>query len=144
MRPQSTILLVEDNAAVTAALCEVLSFYGYRLLTAGSIHEADKALLCLGTAQVHLVISDIHLTRNPDVCEGYAFYQRWTLTHPSLPFILISAFPSSRDLPAVRAQAVRFLEKPFEIEDLLHCVQDAIGAAIISHDKCPQGQTLGL
>jgi DNA-binding NtrC family response regulator len=127
MPPQSIILIVEDDAAVTAALYEVLSFHGFRIITADSVEAAERALQCLGAAQVHLVISDIHLTRNPDACEGYALYQRWTYSHPGLPFILISAFPSSRDLPAIHAQAVRFLEKPFAIQALLQCVEEAMG-----------------
>ena len=36
MSPQSIILIVEDDAAVTAALYEVLSFHGYRIITAAS------------------------------------------------------------------------------------------------------------
>src|SRR5262245_63373834 len=127
MIPRANILIIEDDAAVTAALDEVLSYHGYFIFTAGSVEEADRALQRLGAAQVHLVISDIHLTHNPDACEGYTLYQRWSSSHPDLPFILMSAFPNSRDLPAVRAQSVRFLEKPFAIEDLLQCIAEAIG-----------------
>jgi hypothetical protein len=43
-----------------------------------------------------------------------------------VPFILISAYPGSRDLPDIQARAVCFLEKPFEIEVLLQCIQDTL------------------
>jgi DNA-binding NtrC family response regulator len=135
MAPHSNIIIIEDDAAVTAALYELLSYHGYGIITADSVEGAERALQCLGAAQVQLIISDIHLTHNPNACEGYALYQRWTSSHPSLPFILISAFPDSRDLPDVRTRAVRFLEKPFAIEDLLQCIEEAIdgGAAAMTH-----------
>ena len=139
MPPQSIILVVEDDAAVTAALYEVLSFHGYRIITAASAQEAERALQRLGVAQIHLVISDIHLTRNTQACEGYALYQRWRHLYPALPFMLISAYPNSRDLPAIRAQTVPFLEKPFAIDALLQCVREATGQAI--DDECQQPQT---
>jgi DNA-binding NtrC family response regulator len=139
---QSKILIVEDDATVTAALYEILSYYGFRIITANSVQEAESALQCLGTAQIHLVISDIHLTHNPDICEGYALYQRWTSSHPGLPFILISGFPNSRDLPAVRAQEVRFLEKPFAMEDLLQCIEEAMGRGNSCGDTCQQSSAM--
>jgi DNA-binding NtrC family response regulator len=130
MAPQFTILIIEDDAGVTALIYEVLSCNGYRVITVDSIQEAERALQRFGPAEIHLVISDIHLTPNYDGWEGYALYQRWAVAHPGLPFILISASPQSRELPAVRAQAVRFLEKPFAIHALLHCVQEAIERAL--------------
>jgi hypothetical protein len=39
-------------------------------------------------------------------CEGYALHEHWTRTHPELSFMLMSAYPSSHDLPTVRDQAV--------------------------------------
>jgi DNA-binding NtrC family response regulator len=127
MCSQITVLVVEDDVAVMAALYEILTFNGYGVITASSTDEAEMAVQRLGEAHIRLVISDIHLTRNPEACEGYALYQRWTLTHPGLPFILMSAYPNSLDLPAVRTQAVRFLAKPFEMDALLQCMEETLG-----------------
>jgi two-component system, NtrC family, response regulator len=127
MCSQSTILIVEDDVAVMAALYELLTFNSYQVITASSIHEAETAVQHAGAAGIHLVISDIHLTRKPDTCEGYLLYQRWASSHPALPFILMSAYPTSRDLPDIQSQTVRFLAKPFEMHELLQCIQETLG-----------------
>jgi DNA-binding NtrC family response regulator len=134
MRSQITLLVVEDDVAVMAALYELLTFSGYRVITACSIQEAEMVVQRLGDAGIQLVISDIHLTRNPAAHEGYSLYQRWTATHPALPFILMSAYPNSRDLPDIHTQTVRFLAKPFEIDDLLQCIEQGLGRKI-SHSN---------
>jgi DNA-binding NtrC family response regulator len=131
MCSQTTILVVEDDVAVMAALYEILTFNGYGVITASRIDEAEMAVRHLGEAHIQLVISDIHLTRNPDACEGYALYQQWTLTHPGLPFILMSAYPNSLDLPAIRTRAVRFLAKPFEMHALLQCIEETLGRKLL-------------
>ena len=141
MPTQSNILVIEDDAAVTATLYEILSFYGYRIITADSVQQAEKALQCLGATQIHLVISDVHLTSASHTYEGYKLYQRWSQTHPNLAFILISAFPGSRDLPAIADQTVAFLEKPFTLYDLLQSVKEAMGEVSIE-DACRQPQTV--
>ena len=142
MPPQFNILIVEDDAAVTAALYEVLSYHGYGIITADGVQAAERALQCFGVTQVHLVISDIHLTRSSCACEGYGLYQRWASSYPGLPFILMSAFPSSRDLPAVRARAVRLLEKPFAIEELVQCIAGTMERGVIGDNESLQPQTL--
>jgi hypothetical protein len=42
-------------------------------------------------------------------CEGYSLYEHWTRTHTGLPFTLMNTYPSSRNLPAVRASPASFL-----------------------------------
>jgi CheY-like chemotaxis protein len=42
-------------------------------------------------------------------------------------FILMSGDTSSRDLPAIRAGAVRWLTKPFSPAKVLETVRDALG-----------------
>jgi DNA-binding NtrC family response regulator len=140
MFPQATLLIVEDEPGVLAALYETLSFHGYRIITAASMPEAESAMQSLGASQIHLVIADIHLTRDPRACEGYALYARWNVAYADLPFILISARPSSQELPDIRAGAVHFLLKPFEMRSLLEAVRDTIGVVVLPgpHDQDPQ------
>jgi DNA-binding NtrC family response regulator len=137
MCSQSTLLIVDDDVAVLAALYELLTFNGYQVITASSIDEAEMVVQRLGKAGIHLVISDIHLTRNPNICEGYTLYQRWTSSHPALPFILMSAYPNSRDLPDIHTQIVRFLAKPFEIDELLQCIEEMLGRKPSHSDSPP-------
>jgi DNA-binding NtrC family response regulator len=127
MATPDTVLIVDDEASVREILHEALSTYGYRVVTAATVPEAEGALQRLGLPHVQLVIADINLTRAPQAHEGYALYQRWRARYPALRFLLISGDPANQDLPDVRAGAVRFLAKPFELDVLLAVVRQVLG-----------------
>jgi DNA-binding NtrC family response regulator len=121
-----TVLLIDDAAAMRTALAHSLTRRGYHVCTAATVPEAEALLRCLGAAAIHLVIADIHLTPEPQACEGYVLYQRWQAAHPTLSFLLISGDPSSRTLPAVQQEAVCFLPKPFGLQELLRQVHEIL------------------
>ncbi len=127
MATHGTILIVDDEWGVREVLCDALSFYGYRVITAASVQEAERALRRRGAASVNLVVADINLTSAYEAREGYGLYQRWRALDPALPFILISGDATSQALPAVRSGAVRFLYKPFGIDVFLRVVQEVLG-----------------
>jgi DNA-binding NtrC family response regulator len=126
MAPSTTILIVEDDLGVRAALAEALRLEDHPLTIVATVREAEDAWERLGSARLGLVIADIHLTGRLQGYEGYHLYERWHRRAPQLPFLLISGFPVNRDLPAVRTGAVRFLVKPFAFGDLLQAVRDEI------------------
>jgi DNA-binding NtrC family response regulator len=127
MAPHDTVLVVEDEMGVREILRETLSLYGYRVITASSVQEAEDTFQSLGVAEIHLVITDINLTPAPNAHEGYALYQRWSALYPGLRFILSSGDPSSQELPDIRSGAVRFLAKPFQIDALVELVREVLG-----------------
>jgi two-component system, response regulator FlrC len=127
MATHDTVLIVDDEAGVREILHEALSSYGYRVITAATVQEAESALQSLGVAETDLVIADINLTPAQNAHEGYALYQRWSARYPAPRFLLISGDPANQDLPDVRAGAVRFLAKPFEIDALLEVIWEILG-----------------
>jgi DNA-binding NtrC family response regulator len=127
MPTQNTVLVVDDEEGVRETLYQGLSLYGYRVITAATVQEAEKALQSLGVATIDLVITDINLTPAYNEQEGYALYQRWSGLYPTLRFILISGNPNSQELPHIRAGAVRFLAKPFGIDALVEAVREVLG-----------------
>jgi two-component system, response regulator FlrC len=127
MLTHATVLIVEDNAGVREALVEILRPEGYRVLTAATVQEAEEARQQLTPGNIDVVIANIHLTADREAREGYALWQRWTALDPQLRFILISGDPQARDLPAIRAGAVRWLTKPFSPAEVLETVRDALG-----------------
>jgi DNA-binding NtrC family response regulator len=127
MATHDTVLIVEDERGVREVLREALSFFGYRVITAATVQEAERALQSLGVAETNLVITDINLTPIHNAREGYALYQRWSALYPALRFILISGDPDNQELPDVRSGAVRFLAKPFETSGLLEVVREVLG-----------------
>ena len=120
---RSTILIIEDHDSIRELLHEVLGTYGYSVITAATVQEAEEIRQRLSPEVIGLVLSDINLSRTPDGQEGYDLFQRWTAAHPALPFVLMSAAVSSLALPAVRTGSVRFLAKPFDLDELLGILQ---------------------
>jgi DNA-binding NtrC family response regulator len=127
MAIHDTVLIVDDELGVREILREALSFYGYRVITAATVQEAERTLQSLDVAETNLVITDINLTPVYNAREGYALYQHWSTLYPALRFILISGDPDNQELPDVRSGAVRFLAKPFEISGLLEVVREVLG-----------------
>ena len=108
-------------------VAEILGLYGYGVITAASVEEAEQAKQRVGVKAIQLVIADIHLTPGPQARAGYALAQRWRAMHPVLPFILMSGDSSNQDLPDIRAGTLRFLLKPFAIDVLIRAVREVLG-----------------
>jgi CheY-like chemotaxis protein len=125
-RLQATVLVVDDEVSVRETIVEVLSLYGYRVIPASSVQEAEAVMQRQGEAGIQLVIVDVHLTPQAQARAGYTLAQRWRTTNPGLPVILISGDPSNQNLPDVRSGAMRFLPKPFRMEVLLETVRETL------------------
>jgi two-component system OmpR family response regulator len=120
---QATILVIDDDQMIRILLHDTLHLHGYHVTAVGTVQEAEGVLQQLGAAALGLVIADIQLTTNRQAREGYVLYERWSATHPTLAFLLISGDPSSQALPAIHTGAVDFLAKPFSMSELLAVVQ---------------------
>jgi DNA-binding NtrC family response regulator len=114
MANHDTVLIVEDEVGVRELLYEALRIYGYRVVTAATVQEAENALQSLGVAETDLVITDINLMPAHIAQEGYALYQRWRALYPALHFLLISGDSRNQELPDIRSGAVRF-PNPLEL-----------------------------
>lgn len=125
-RSQATVLVVDDEVSVRETIVELLSLYGYRVISAASAQEAEAVMQRLGKAGIQVVIVDVHLTPQAQARAGYVLAQRWRTTNPGLPVILISGDPTNQNLPDVLSGAMRFLPKPFRMEVLLETVREAL------------------
>lgn len=116
------ILVVDDNEAVRTLLREVLETQRYLVFVAATVQDAEAILQRYGPEGLGLVITDVHLTEEQEVLEGYRLYERWATQHAAMTFLLISGDPGSYVLPAIAAGTVSFLAKPFTIEAVLNTV----------------------
>jgi CheY-like chemotaxis protein len=123
------ILLAEDDAEMRALVSGDLRRAGY-----GVVECADGAALLRrlesgSGAQgmgVDLVVADL---RMPELT-GLEVLERLRGADPFMPFIVVTAFGSENTRrAAARLGAMAVLDKPFEIADLLHLVEGAVGAA---------------
>jgi len=107
------VLIVEDDAALSEALCDTLELEGYRILAASN---GIEALNLLGKCQIGLVISDVQMP----AMGGLQLLQNLKQNYPDLPVLLITAYSSVPGaVEAMQAGASDYLAKPFEAETLM-------------------------
>ncbi len=117
----STILLVEDDAAIALVISETLAELGHRVEAVASLGERDR---WLANQRADVMITDVIL---PD---GDALNALPSAAAHSGPVIVLSA-QNSLDT-AVRAAAegsFDYLPKPFDLDELVDCVTAAIATA---------------
>jgi DNA-binding NtrC family response regulator len=113
----TTVLLVDDEPGVRFALTEVLHDRGYRVVTAGSGHEA-LALL----DGVDVVVTDLSM---PGM-DGLELVTQIGRRAPALPVILLTAHGSENMVRLASSRgACGCLSKPFDIDEIAHVIENA-------------------
>lgn len=116
-----TILVVDDEEKIRHTLRGVLSDEGYEVLEA---EDGQAALDVLARGIPRLAIVDIWM---PEV-DGIELVQRMRAQAPELPIIVISGHGTIETaVRVIRLGAFDFLEKPFELDQLLDVVNRALG-----------------
>ena len=119
-RGSGTILVVEDEPALRQMASRVLRGRGYRVVAAGSAAEA-MAVWAEHGASIDLLFTDLVL---PDGQSGRHVAKQLAAVRPSLTIIYTSGYSSdfvSEDF--VLEQGVNFLQKPYELANLLEIIQ---------------------
>jgi CheY-like chemotaxis protein len=107
-----SILIVDDERDIVGFLHDLLESEGYRVQDA---FDGDEAIGILQRSTPHLVISDVMMPR-VDGRDLVRFID--SIPDESVPRIILM---SATEKPAADAN-VPFIEKPFDIEDLLELV----------------------
>ena len=118
-RPQSRVLLVEDNAKLVDTLVRGLREHGYRVDAAltGAAGEQQAA-----TVAYDLVILDLML---PDK-DGLEICRGLRRTGSRAPILILSALSATKDkVTGLDAGADDYLAKPFELDELLSRLRSA-------------------
>lgn len=108
-----TILVVEDDARVRAALTRMLERLRYRVLSAGDLTEAKAAFA--GAEPVHAVLSDVILPggTGPELVRGLRADQ------PALRVLFMSGYvDQALERTGVLESGAQFIAKPFTPEAL--------------------------
>ncbi len=114
------VLLVEDEEAARAGLIEILTMLGYRVDAVGSAEEAGRLP---AKPPFDLLLTDLMLpgASGSDLARGLR--ERW----PGLKVILMSGYANDEAVRrGVAAGAVRFLQKPFDMETLARELRAAL------------------
>lgn len=114
------ILVVDDEAPFVRSLVYALKKEG---LAPTGVHSCAAAL-----DQVRKSVPDLALVdlRMPEV-DGMETLARLRQAVPDLPVIMISAHGDTRAaVQAVKMGATDYLTKPFELDELLHCIRSLL------------------
>jgi DNA-binding NtrC family response regulator len=110
---QATILVVDDDAAMSSAVCEVLRQTGYLPLSAQS---GAQALEIVKRGPPDLLISDLRMTE----MTGHQLQQELQTIAPDLPVVIITAFGTVESaVESMKLGARDFITKPFSNKELL-------------------------
>ena len=124
-----TILIVEDNAVLRAAMAENLKHLNYYVLETANGREA-LTLLEARKGDVALVLSDIVMP----FMGGQALLHAVRAQGWRMPFILISGHPIEKELDALLDQGLNcWLRKPLGLERLAQTV-----ANVLHGDSCQE------
>ncbi|MEP7248547.1 MAG: ATP-binding protein [Spartobacteria bacterium] len=116
-----TVLIADDEAAVSTIMCEVLQSANYRA------HQASNGLAALTAAErlrPDLVLLDLDMPG----AVGRDIFQQFRQRFPELPIVLLSGY-SAPEMEEKAPGATGMLGKPFTPAQLLGAVHDALPAA---------------
>src|SRR6266480_362093 len=120
--PDSTkhLLLVEDEAPLRQAIAEQLGDRGYHVERAES---GEVAIARLADFAFDVIVTDLRL---PGI-DGSAVIEAAVARYPDIIAIVVTGYGTVKDaVEAIKRGASDFVNKPFQIDELLHALDSAI------------------
>lgn len=121
---RGTILVVEDEAFVREAACDILECGGYQVLRAGDAVEALAAFRRQEDS-VQLLLSDVVLPGQ----NGLALANALRAARPAVRILFISGYANSVTKYGLTTGQMAYLPKPFSAESLLGKVKEVLESA---------------
>lgn len=127
---QKTILLVDDEVNILAAMRRVLRREGYQILTANS---GKEGLAVLAEHCVDVIVSD---QRMPEM-SGVEFLRQAKTTHPDTVRMVLSGYTELQSVTdAINEGAVyKFLTKPWDDDQIRASIAEALNYKALSDDN---------
>ncbi|MGA2617678.1 MAG: sigma-54 dependent transcriptional regulator [Thermoguttaceae bacterium] len=135
MRPQETLLLVDDDRHVLSSMAEWLREQGYKTDTAGSLAEG---LAAVDRKAYDLALVDIRLADG----DGFDLLAHCRQNHPETSVIMLTGYGSVESaVEAIRQGAFDFLTKPLIDEELAMAIERALSQRkVIEENKTLKAQ----
>ena len=119
------ILVIEDESGVRHLTTKALTEHGYRVISAKNAAEA-RSLFTQERFRLDMVVSDVVL---PDGT-GVELVGEFRAVEPELPVLLCSGYTDQKSQwETIQEKGYPFLQKPFNISDLLRKVQHFVHKA---------------
>jgi two-component system nitrogen regulation response regulator NtrX len=134
---KATVLVVDDESNITAAVAQLLELEGYQVIEANCGREG---LDVLEDREVDIVLLDVKL---PDL-DGLSVLREIKKKDADLPVVMMSAYGTIETaVEATKAGAYDFLEKPLGSEKTLLAVENALRLARLSNENIELRQRAG-
>lgn len=115
------VLVIDDDQEIRELLEIALTDEGYEVKTAAGV---SSAMDLIQARQPDVILLDVRLQGQT----GENFLEAYrALPDATAPLVLLSAAPDLEQI-AVRSGTERYLAKPFDLDDLLQVVADALQA----------------
>ena len=116
------IIIVDDDPAMVAVLSEVLREHRHEVIPAGS---PEPAMQLVREMAPDLVLADVEMPEGKPL--GLKLLQQVKEYNRSIPVVMITGQGTKeRAVQALRAGAQDFIEKPFQIDELVKRVDNAL------------------
>lgn len=116
-----TLVFVEDNPDILDLYSNVLSKVGFTVLTATNGKEALN-LIKTNDSSIELIISDLIM---PEM-DGYTLIEELEKAHIVKKIIFVSGYSVKNPSVDEYASHITFLNKPFQIDDLLQSINNLL------------------
>jgi CheY-like chemotaxis protein len=121
-----TILVVDDEEVIRSLADEVLSGFGYTVLTATNGREALEIYLQQGD-RISLVILDMIM---PEL-GGEATFKRLKELNPSVKVLLSSGYSATSQVQSMLQSGVKgFVPKPYQVRDLAEAIRRTLDESL--------------
>lgn len=118
------ILVVEDDDAIRRLASDLLTDEGYEVRTARTGQEGLDVLAAWLPEMPDLILLDLMMP----VMDGETFHQHLPETARAIPVLVLSGSRGAHEAAARLGAAI--LQKPFDLDDLLRCVETTIAGAL--------------
>src|SRR5262249_41556945 len=116
------ILVIDDDRAVRALVCDLLTGLGY---AADEGEDASTGLALLARQRYDLVITDLRMPH----MSGWEVMEGVRHRAPGTAVLIISGFATQEDVGRAHGMGIRVLHKPFSLADLRRATEEAIRRA---------------
>jgi len=115
-----SILVVDDELLIRDLLYDFFTGQGWSISVA---ENGEKALEVLNEKSIDLILSDIKM---PEM-DGLTLASRVRQTHPNLPVVLMTGFPSVETaVSALRNRVEDYVIKPFNMNQLYKLIESKL------------------
>ena len=125
MNRYGTILIVDDNASILAAMRYLLSDTFERVLT---LDKPDDILKTMAQEQIDIVLLDMNFTLGVNSGQdGLLWLRTIQKQHPQTPVVLLTAYADvSLAVKGLKNGAADFITKPWDNDELVRKLKDVL------------------